>query len=326
LTERAHQSFVDALEIVGGPYELDAAGAIVAGKAGSIPVDFSKRMVGEDLVLINGGRWLRDSMLRRLQDVSEVHEAKSECCLVRTVTTEAEAKRLLSLLEQAYPAYAKEMGERRESRPLWLFVFADRKSYEEWCKASENVEQAKAAGFANSREGFAVTFAQPQVDETAVHEAAHLYQFDVYASAMPSWYDEGMAESFGDRRSMTVVDGKLTTLIPPTKVLLAPLLRDGRLAIAFDDLLHGDATARISADDGSAANFYLGSWALFRFLRTTKDPRFANRFDEWESFALGSRWQRSRETEDAARLFDRLFAGVRSELEAAFLDWVGEPR
>jgi hypothetical protein len=326
LAERAHAAFLDALEIVGGPYELDGSGRIVVGKAGTIPDDVSRRMATEDLVLINGKRWLRDSMLKRLADVSEVHEARSDQCLVRTVTTDEEAKHLLALLDQAYPAYVKELGERHATRPLGLFVFADRKGYEGWCKASGHDLQVKAAGFANSLEGFAVTFTQPRIDGTAVHEAAHLYEFDAYSAAMPSWYDEGVADSFGGGDAMRVTDGKLATFLAPTKQALAPLLRDGRLAPPLDELLHGDATARINGTDGSAPSFYLGSWALYRFFRSTKDGRFAARFDEWESFALGSRTSHGGRESDATKLFDRLFAPVKGDLETAFTEWVNDPR
>jgi hypothetical protein len=103
-------------------------------------------------------------------------------------------------------------------------------------------------------------------------------------------------------------------------------LKGGKLALPLEDLLHGDAGARINADDGSAPTFYLASWALYRFLRTTKDTRFANRFDEWESFALGSRWKRGKETQDAATLFDRLFGDVKPALELSFVEWIGEPK
>jgi hypothetical protein len=325
LADRAHARFREALEIVGGPYQLDASDCVVVGKAGTIPPGFSARIVADDLVTINGERWLRDSMLRRIASVAELHEARTERCLVRTVTAAEDAARLLDLLEQAYPAYVRELGERRTGRRLGLFVFRDRAAYEEWCKASDHAGFVKAAGFANSAEGFAVTFAQPQLDEVAIHEAAHLYHFDVYATAMPSWYDEGVAESFGDRHSMRIVEGKLTTLLAPTKATLAPLLREGRLAIALDELLHGDALERIQAGDDSAATFYLASWALYRFLRESRDPRFASRFEDWESFALGSRWQRGEENADAAQLFDRLFDGVKPELELAFTAWVAEP-
>ncbi len=326
LVERARASFRSALEIVGGPYEVDASGSIVAGKAGTIPAAFSKRMLLEDLVLINGKRWLRDSMLRQLKDVSTLHEARSERCLVRTLTSEEEARRLLALLEQAYDDFSHAFGERPASRPLGLFLFVDRKAYEEWCKASENGARTKAAGFANGAEGFAVTFAQKGIEAIAVHEAAHLYHFDVYASAMPSWYEEGLAESFGGRHAMRLDAEKLTTSLRPTKAALAPLLRTGSLAVPLADLLHGDATARIAADDGSASDFYLESWAFYCFLTATKEPRLASRFEEWESFALGSRTARDAKEQDATQLFDRVFGGLEPLLASAFPEWIADPK
>jgi len=332
LTERARRSFRDALEIVGGPYELDGSGRIVAGKAGTVPESFSKRMLEEDLVLINGKRWLRDSMLRAIQDVSAVQEARSARCLVRTLSTAEEANRLLALIEQAYPAFVKELGERRANRLLGLFVFADRAGYETWCKASGNEAQIRAAGFAQSLEGFAVLFAQPGVDAVAIHEAAHLYHFDVYASAMPSWYSEGVAETFGGRHAMRVQDGKLATALRPTKASLAPLLRDGKLVLPLDDLLRGDAGKLIAANDGTASTFYLASWALYSFLTTTKESRLSGRFDDWESFALGSRFADAGkggsggERDDATKLFDRLFADVKGVLEDEFTSWIADPK
>jgi len=322
--QRARESYRTALAVAGGPYDVDGEGRVVVGKAGAIPLDASKELLATELVVINGKRWLRDSMLRSLPETAEVFEARSERALVRTTSTLAKATALLALIEQAVPVYQRQLGERKTARPLGLFVFADAAAYQAWCKASGHADQERAAGFANSGEGFAVAFeGQPALDKTAVHEAAHLWHFDVYDSALPSWYAEGVACWFGHDRSMTVVDGKLTTGIAPTKAVLAPLVAGGKLALPLDDLLHGDAGKRIAANDGSAANFYLASWALYCFLTTTKEPRLATRFDEWESFALGSR---GGTREDAAALFDRLFADSRDALESGFASWLADPK
>ncbi len=320
---RARTSYLDALAIVGGPYEVDAQGQLRLGKAGTIPAEASRRLIDEELVLINGKRWLRDSMLKSLPATAAVHEARSDRVLVRTTTTLDEATRLLDLLEQAYSSYEARFGPRKTARPLGLFVFPDNAAYQEWCKASNHGGFARAAGFANSGEGFAVTFPQPSLDKTAVHEGAHLFHFDVFAAPMPSWYEEGIACFFGHERSMTVKDGKLATGLEPTVFVLAPLIAGGRLQVPLDDLLHGDAAAKIAGNDGSAGNFYLASWALYWFLSSTSDPRLSTRFEEWESFALGSRGGGE---EDAAELFDRLFADVRADLESAFAAWLAHPK
>lgn len=325
LAKAAHERFLRALELVGGPYELDAEGRLVAGKAGTIPADVSKKIVAEDLVLINGRRWLRDSMLRSLKSLDSVHEARDERILVRTVTSEKQAADLLGLLQLAYPQYEKQLGERATPRPLGLFVFPDAASYQEWCKESDHADRALAAGFATSQEGFAVTYAQPRLEAVALHELAHLWSFDVYASEMPSWYAEGTAEFFGNASAMRYADGKLETGLKPTKAALAASVVGGVLRVPLGDLLAGDASARINAKDGSAEHFYREAWALYWFLSTTKDERFAGRFADWEQFGLGSRWSRDGKEPRGAQLFDKLFAPVKSDLEAAFTAWAADP-
>jgi hypothetical protein len=327
LAKCAHQRFLRALELAGGPYDLDAEGKLVVGKAGTIPADVSKRIVAEDLVLINGKRWLRDSMLRSLKNLDSVHEARDDRILVRTVTSEQQAADLLALLKLAYPQYEKQLGERATPRPLGLFVFPDAASYQEWCKSSDHADRTLAAGFATSKEGFAVTFAQVNVEAVALHEVAHLWYFDVYESEMPSWYAEGTAEFFGNAAAMRYVDGKLETGLRPTKAVLGRSLQEGRLRIPLADLLGGDACARINAKDGSAEHFYREAWALYWFLSTTKDERFAARFADWEQFGLGSRWSRGdKQQTNGAQLFDKLFGPVRGDLEAAFTTWANDPQ
>jgi hypothetical protein len=327
LAKAAHERFLRALELVGGPYDLDAEGRLVAGKAGTIPADVSKRMLVDDLVLINGKRWLRDSMLRSLKSLDSVHEARDDRILVRTVTSEKLAADLLALLKLAYPQYEKQLGERATPRPLGLFVFPDAASYQEWCKSSDHADRTLAAGFATSKEGFAVTYAQAALEPVALHEVAHLWYFDVYASEMPSWYAEGTAEFFGNPAAMRYAEGKLETGLKPTRSALAASLADGHLRVPLGELLSGDASVRINAKDGSAEHFYREAWALYWFLSTTKDARFAGRFADWEAFGLGSRWTRgdSQQT-SGAQLFDKLFAPVRSDLEAAFTAWAADPQ
>src|SRR5262249_42351266 len=147
------------------------------------------------------------------------------------------ANHLLNILEQAYPVLESALGRRMTSRPLGLFLFADRGSYQEWCKASKNEPRLNAGGFANNREGFAVIWKQQWLDGIALHEAAHLFHHDVYAAAMPSWYEEGLAESFGQKDAMKLEHGRLTTRIKPTKAALASLLKEGMLTPPLFDLL-----------------------------------------------------------------------------------------
>jgi hypothetical protein len=124
---------------------------------------------------------------------------------------------------------------------------------------------------------------------------------------------------------MRYADGRLETGLKPTRAALVASLRDGRLRVPFAELLGGDAGARINAQDGSAEHFYREAWALYWFLSATKDPRFATRFADWENFALGSRWSKGDEAKSGSQLFEKLFADVKGDLEAAFTAWLGDP-
>ncbi|MSR47457.1 MAG: hypothetical protein EXS13_10395 [Planctomycetes bacterium] len=196
------------------------------GQAGAIPAETSRKLIEEELVLINGKRWLRDSMLKSLPATASVYEARSNLVLVRTTTTLADAEQLLALLEQAYPNYEARFGPRKTARPLGLFVFLDQAAYTAWCNGSKH-------------EGFA------------------------------------------------------------------------------------RAAARIAANADSAGNFDLASWALYWFLSSTSNPKLSTRFEEWESFSLGSRGGGE---EEATALFDRLFADAREELDGSFAEWLANPK
>jgi len=143
---------------------------------------------------------------------------------------------------------------------------------------------------------------------------------------MPSWYAEGTAEFFGNSAAMRYAEGTLETGLKPTRATLAASLSDGRLRVPLGELLSGDANVRINAKDGSAEHFYREAWALYWFLSTTKDVRFAGRFADWENFGLGSRWSRDAQKQSGAQLFDQLFAPMRAELEAAFTAWTADPQ
>jgi hypothetical protein len=203
-------------------------------------------------------------------------------------------------------------------KPLGLFVFANRASYERYCNNSGNASFVRAAGFARPALGFAVTFAQPDLERIAIHEGAHLFHAFVYRSVMPSWYDEGFASTFGDMGTMRIVDGKLETRLPLDRAQLDALVRKNP---PLADLLAGDALERLNSAEG-ADTFYAHSWALFNFLRNTKDPRFAQKFEQWEGFCLGAGYDKTAKRARSSELFDKVFAGAIPDLEKALRDWI----
>lgn len=319
LEEHARGWFLKAMKLAGGPYKINRQGCVEVGDAGTIPENISILLIRDDLITINDELWVRDSMLRSIQDVDRVTEARGPHCLVRTLSTKEEAAELLEAMEQAYGEYVEREGIEVE-RLLGLFVFPEEASYQKYCEANDKAGYKDAVGFANIGEGFAVTYEHESLVKTAVHEGAHLYHAFAYGSSMPSWYDEGFACFFGHKYSMSWDGRKLTTGRTPTRAQLAPLLREGGLRLALSELLHSSAVDEIKKDKEAGHRFYLQSWALLWFLTTTEDDGLSSNFENWETFCLGSGY--SAKSASAAKLFDRLFAEELAALEAGFIAWM----
>ena len=325
--EHARDLFLQVLQLVGGPYELDSDGHLHAGSVGAIPQPFSGELLASDLVLINSEHWLRDSMLRSLKDVSSVDEARGDHFVVRTVARRELAPQLLPLMEQAYALYVAHAGVAPRER-LGLFVFPDQAAYQAYCNSGEFAGYANAGGFANNRERFAVTYEQAELQRLAVHEGAHLFHYAAFGASMPSWYDEGFACFFGS--SMSWSDGKLTTRPVPGKSDVALLFANGQQPLPLARLLAGDAAKLIESKSADAQRFYAESWALYSFFQQTDSPRWKRAFDDWESFCLGSgdaghgKGGKGGTTggESSAALFHHVFKDAEPELERDFLAWL----
>jgi hypothetical protein len=316
---KAKEYFLHLLELTGGPFEVGPDRLLRAGKAGSIPQPLSDEIVKNDLIRINGQLYFRDAMLRAIPNADAVNEAKGKHFLVRVEGPGRKAEDLLGILEQAYPHYVAVTGQ-EAMKPLGVLVLADRASYERVCKESGNADFALAAGFMSGKLGFAVTFDGPSLEEVAVHEGAHLFHSVVFRSSMPSWYDEGFACTFAHGGTLRVADGKLETRRPMDRARLEAILQKKP---PLSGLLAGNAVDRINANDGSSDLFYAQAWALYTFLRNTKDPKLAPRFQSWEGFCLGAGYEKAKDGKRGAELFQRVFGDAMAELEKGLSDWIG---
>jgi len=152
---------------------------------------------------------------------------------------------------------------------------------------------------------------------------AHLFQFGVSPSAMPSWYKEGFADSFGGRGTFTWDGKKLVIGAPLERDDIEPL-RDERSFIPLADLLNSDAHEIMKADKKKAEHFYAESWALVRFLRSGAKEVTRSAFERWETMCLGAalgaeanRQSKTTATE-AATLFDQVVGKDLVSLELEF--------
>lgn len=328
--ERAHGFYLKALRSLGGPFELDAKQQLQIDTA-VIPAAASARLIDGELVEVNGALYFRDSMLRCLKDVAAVREARGERSLVRTIAgagsagdgpLEQHGAGLARLLDAAWGEFEKRSGQ-HPAGTLGLFVFPDRAAFQAFCDQSGKGAFRDAHGLTSVAEGFSVTFAGEHLEEIAVHEAAHLFHWLAYGTNMPSWYDEGMAASYSWNGTMRWQDGALATCLPLAAAALAPLLEDGGM-IPLDRFVRANASEFIAAGPQESARFYAQSWALYNFLQETRDPRFAEPFERWESFALGSGAAPGGKPQSlaSAELFDAAFAGRLPELEQALRKWL----
>ncbi|MFH0946754.1 MAG: hypothetical protein V2A76_16285, partial [Planctomycetota bacterium] len=323
LRERARGHFVKALEMHGGPYEVDERGRILLGEKTKIPQDSSAWLLADELIRINGLLYLRDSMLRTVPEVDVVRETRGAHVLIRTIGNPEQADALVPLMEAAWEQLVLFTGQEPE-QSLGLFLFPDADAYRKYCDGSGHGVRRMAAGFANAAEGFAVTFEQSSLEMIAIHESAHLFHYFAFRSSMPSWYDEGFATTFGGQDTYQWEGGRLEVDLPMARHRIGQLLDPAENLLPLAELLTGDATVYTNRMDGSAERFYAQSWAFYRFLRTTRERRLQQRFAEWEGFCLGAGYAREKQGHDAGALFGRLFGDVMSVLEEEFKAWLRE--
>jgi hypothetical protein len=157
-----------------------------------------------------------------------------------------------------------------------------------------------------------------------LHELAHLFFFGVAPAAMPDWYAEGFAESFGGQGSF-LFDGRTPKI--------GGLMRKDRLdalraaPMPLRELLAGDAEHLWSTDRDQAVKFYTQAWALQRFLRRD-GCRWQQRFADWEAEcrggALGARpgGGRHGDRQPAQERFTKEFGKELGDIERDFLAWL----
>jgi hypothetical protein len=272
---------------------------------------------------------VRDDFLEKVPQVKEVHEAANDRMLVRTELGAENAADLLAICTALLPSLEEDLGG-RPTRRLRLFVFRERAVYEVYCVAAELGDHKAATGLADSASFVTLVCAEGldagTVHGVALHELTHLFQYGVTPTVMPSWYNEGRAETWGGAGSFSW-DGK--TLKAGGKIpaaTIAPLSQDATY-IPLERLLAGDALALINENRTSARVFYDEAWAFYRFLREGAGSEVAERFEQYElvcrGAALGAEAGKphNRDAQDAARYFRQVFADLPA-LESRFRAWL----
>ena len=303
---------------------------LIATPQGKVPKDHSEKLL-ERAVRINGRLSVRDASLELLGDIETIFLAANNEAAVRTESSMEQAISLLDLVTALVPILETDMGG-RPTRPLRVLVFAKRSTFESWCDQAGLGDHKEATGVADSKTWATVICSEGLSDETlqgiVLHECTHLFQYGVSPAVMPSWYNEGVAETYGAPGTFAWDGKKLEVGGPQAAETVRAQAADGAW-IPFDRFLTDDAMTLITRGDGSSHAFYLQSWAFVRWLRAAAGSDIAERFEQFELLARGSGagaqagQHHSHDAKAAGELFARTVGPDLRALEADFRTWLG---
>lgn len=289
LWDDAHQLWLALLRRGGEPLELDKSGCVLIGGA-KLPEKESQRLRDES-VTINERLYLRDEFLARMPEIKTLWEVRDERLCVRSTRERPEAERVAELVRALLPVLEQDLGA-RPSRCLVLVLLDSVELYDSYLDRARMPENKAALGFADKLRGFALictakTVHEPMLQAIALHEMTHLYHYSISRAGMPSWYDEGLAESYGGQGAFEWKDGRLALLgkLPADRL---DLLRREHLGLKLRELLAARAVEALARGETQGRAFYTQAWAFVRFLRTGAGDEVARRFAEWETLCKGA--------------------------------------
>ncbi|HEX6813940.1 MAG TPA: hypothetical protein VF384_20120 [Planctomycetota bacterium] len=291
----------------------------------TVPAEFAE-WLQQQTAEVNGGKRRFEPAGEKAPRVANVREVGSSQLVVRTDVPGAVVEQLHTLGVALWPFLQERLGG-TPIRPLGLFVFSKRADYEEYLRACGHGSALGGSGLCDYGTFQTLVCAEGLADEDlhalVLHELSHLFWFGCAPIAMPDWYAEGFAESFGGQGTFTW-DG--------TKLTLGGLMRRDRLdavkkePMALAELLAGDAAQLLATDHGKGMRFYAQCWALQRFLLQPGGV-WREKFLAWEAECRGAlpgatSTMQLGKTQAAVAGFDRLFGKDLQAIETAFLDWL----
>lgn len=323
LTTEAQQHWRTVLKL-GGSIELDAKGARIDGIR--LPAEMSA-WLQQVTIQINGGEPAFEAAGAAAPKLPGVIEVRSDELVVRTDLPGERAAALHALATALLPAL-RERLDGAPTRPLQLFVFSKRDDFTAYLKACGMEHFSGGSGLADYDTFQTLVCADGKGDDEVqalvLHELTHLFFYGTAPAAMPDWFAEGFAESFGGQGTFAW-DGKTLQLGLPMRADRLASLRQAPLPLR--ELFTADAATLLSTDHDKGLRFYAQCWALQRFLADAKNP-WHERMGYYEAQCRGAVLgapEGGRKTLDptAARaLFERLFAGDMDQLQAAFSEWL----
>ncbi len=322
LNGRMTEHWLLALRL-GAKVEVDGDVGKIEGEV--VPVEFAA-WIKDQTSTVNGGKARFEpagNKAPRLPNVTEVGNAQ---VVVRTDLPGDAAQKLHELALAEWPLLQERL-DGAPVRPLGLFVFSKRADYEAYLRACGHDGALGGKGLCDYGTFQTLVCAEGLIPEDmhalVLHELSHLFFFGSSPVAMPDWYAEGFAESFGGQGTFTW-DGK--------KLVIGGVMWRQRLEalqaapMAMRDLLAGSAEQLLLTNHDQGLRFYAQCWALQRWFLQPSGA-YRERFLAWEAQCRGAlpgvqSTARFGDPGPAAASFQKEFGKDLAAIETAFLVWL----
>jgi len=321
LVDRAREHWLAALQM-GAEIQRTDKGLRIDGVA--VPQEHAA-WLGDRVRTVNGAVARFEPAGTKVPASAALREAGSGSLVVRTDLPGDAAENLHALASALLP-YLQERLDGAPVRPLVLFVFGARADYDAYLAAVGH-RGAPGRGLCDYGSFRAFVCAEglgpDEIHGLVLHELTHLFFFGSSPVAMPDWYAEGLAETFGGQGTFTW-DGR--------RLVVGGTMRGERLAavkqapLPLRELLAARAEQQLAAGQEQGLRYYAQCQAFLRWLQQPANP-YRERFLAWEDECRSampgvSATSRFGDAGPAAAAFDRVFARDFAAMEAAFLDWL----
>jgi hypothetical protein len=328
LENLAYDEVVALLRERNHPLQLQGDGTADIG-IGKLPAKIAARLSAE-CIRINGLLYVRDAFLQRLPQITELFETTDARLRVRSTVDADTTQRTHALVSALLPILEDELGA-FPRRQLQVVVLRDKATYDAYLDAAGMSDHKIVTGVAESGTCTAVInnegLTADALARVALHESTHLFHFAVTPSVMPSWYSEGLAETYGGPGTFEWDGATLKAGLPLERDAWADL-RDGSLPIPLREMLGADGLALWASAPDKARALYAQSWAWLRFLRAAAGEATSERLELWEAACRGtmigadlSDPQRG-SASAAESFFLRQFEPDLARLERQFIEWL----
>jgi hypothetical protein len=322
LNGRMTEHWLAALKL-GAKVVVTDKGASIEGE--TVPAEFGK-WLQEQTTTVNGGTARFEPAGAKAPRVADVREVATAQLVVRTDLPGDAAAKLHALALAQLPLLQERLGS-APVRPLGLFVFRRRADYEEYLRACGHGAEVAASGLCDYGTFQTLVCAENRADEDlhalVLHELAHLFFFGSSPVAMPDWYAEGFAESFGGQGSFQW-DGKRLSIGAAMQKHRIEAMKAAPMPLR--ELLAANASALLAADHQRAMVFYAEAWAFQRWLLGADNP-WRERFVAWEAECRGAlpgvqSTARFGDAGPAQAAFERAFGAELDAIDKAFRAWL----